>query len=233
MNMPSSLPGSKRDRTRDQILAAAQTILLDGNGAQLAISAIAARAGVVHGTFYNYFDDVPALLVEIEKLITAAHASAIAPLIAGVDDPALRFARITRFALGAIAARPEIGRLMFDAGLPTDGLGRGLRARLAADIEDGIARKTFRTGNAALAASMVAGAISGVAVDLYRGTVPRTAIDGSVAALLAFLGVPPARAGKLAAEKIAIPALPALPLGWLSIRASAKTPPVQGRRSRT
>lgn len=231
MPTQTSLPGSKRDRTRDQILAAAQTLLLDESAAALGISAIAARAGVVHGTFYNYFDDLPALLAEIERLITAAHASAIAPLIEGVDDPAVRFARITRLALGAIAARPEIGRLMFDSGLPTDGLGRGLRARLAADIEDGIARKIFRAGNAALATSIMAGAISGIAVDLYRGTIARTAIDGAVADLLAFLGVSPARARKLANEKIALPSLPALPLGWLSLSQAGVRKPA--RRSRT
>lgn len=233
MRTATALPGSKRDRTRDQILAAAQTMLLDENAAALGISAIAARAGVVHGTFYNYFDDLPALLEEIERLITAAHAAAIAPLIAGIDDPAVRFARITRLALGAIAARPEIGRLMFDSGLPTDGLGRGMRARLAADIEDGVARKIFRVRNAELAASMVAGAISGVAVDLYRGTVPRIAIDGSVADLLVFLGITPARARKLASEKIAFPAMPDLPLGWLSLSQAAVPDAKPARRNRT
>ncbi|HRE62030.1 MAG TPA: TetR/AcrR family transcriptional regulator [Micropepsaceae bacterium] len=227
------LPGSKRDRTRDQILAAAQALLLDAKGGQPGISTIAARAGVVHGTFYNYFDDVPALLAEIEKLITAAHAASIAPLIAGVDDPSLRFARITRFALGAIAARPEIGRLMFDAGLPADGLSRGLRASLASDIEEGIARKIFRASNAALAASIVAGAIQGLAIDLYRGALARAAIDEAVASLLAFLGVPPARARKLATEKIALPVMPALPLGWLNITAASPASPKPGKRSRT
>lgn len=233
MHKASALPGSKRDRTRDQILAAAQTLLLDDNAAGLGISAVAARAGVVHGTFYNYFDGLPALLTEIEKLVTASHAAAIAPVIVGVDDPAVRFARITRMVLGIVAARPEIGRLMFDSGLPTDGLGQGMRARLEGDIKEGVARKIFRAGNAALTTSIVAGAISGLAVDLYRETLARNAIDDAVAALLSFLGVPPAPAKNLSSEKINFPPLPALPLGWLSLAPAKKPATRSGKRSRT
>ena len=219
MSATTSLPGDKRARTRDQLLAAAQEMLMEHSVARLGVREIAARAGLVHGTFYNYFEDLDALIEEIAALLAAAHADAAAPLVVGVDDPAVRFARITRQALRTMAQRPLLGRLLFEAGLPAGALVMRLRAQLRGDIAAGVHQGVFRVDDVDLAASLTAGAISGLAQDIHAGLLAAAKIDAAVAALLVSLGVTRVRAMRLATEPVDFPEPPATPLRWLALSA--------------
>ena len=90
------LRSSKRARTRDQLLVAAQAMLMTHTAAALGIRQITDHAGVVYATFYNYYQDVAALVADLGELLGANHAAAMAGFNHELADPALRFARITR-----------------------------------------------------------------------------------------------------------------------------------------
>lgn len=212
---------AKRARTRDQLLVAAQALLMTYTAAALGIRQITDHAGVVHATFYNYYRDIAALVADLGELLGASHAAAMAGFRPDRDDPAWRFARVTRQTLGMVAMAPGFGRLIFDVGLPADSLVTELRLRLRLDLAEGVQLGRFSFSDLDLTASMVSGAITGLALDLHRGSLPFTAIEPATTRLLESLGLDPATAAALGHEVVVFPPPPALPMRWLAL------PPVQ------
>ena len=185
--------------------------------AALGIGRITGHAGVVHATFYNYYPDVAALVADLGELLGASHAATIAGMNMDLADPAQRFARITRQTLLMVATEPGFGRLIFDIGLPADSLVSELRLRLKLDIAEGQRLGRFCKVDLDLTTSMVAGAISGLALDLHRGAMPFTAIDPATTRLLQLLGLDPAAAEALVQEPVALAPAPSLPMRWLAL----------------
>lgn len=216
-NRSDSLAGTKRERTRDQLLVSAQALLMEHNAAALGIRQITTHAGLVHASFYNYYPDVAALIGDLGELLGAAHAAAMAGLGDDQDDPAARFARITRQTLRIVAQQPGFGRLMFDVGLPIDRLGGELRLRLKLDLAEGLSRGIFDVPDIDIALGIVAGAISGLALDLHRGALAAAKIDAATAQLLVNLGLETAEAERLAHAQIHFPPPPELPMRWLAL----------------
>lgn len=221
MTIDSTL-GDKRSRTRDQLLAAAQQLLLEQSAASLGIRQITTRAGVVHATFYNYYPTVETLIEDVASLMQASHGQLVARLREGIDDPAELFALTTRQTLRVIPAEPAYGRLLFDAGLPVDRFVQGLRATMQADVFDGIKRGVFEVEDRNIAVSMIAGSVLGLALDFHRRTLPAKAIEAATAELLVSLGLTRKRAQKLATADIEFISPPKLPLGWLALNLQPK-----------
>ena len=211
------LRGTKRARTRDQLLVAAQALLMTHTVAALSIRQITAHAGMVHATFYNYYQDIPGLVADLGELLGASHAAMIARSNLDLADPALRFARITRQTLRMVATEPGFGRLIFDVGLPADALVSELRLRLRLDLAEGLQLGRLDFSDLELTASMVSGSISGLALDLHRGTLPFTAIEPATARLLELVGLDPAAAAALGHESVAFAPIPKLPMRWLAL----------------
>ena len=225
---PSTLSGAKRARTRDLLLVAAQVLLMELRAAGMGIPQITDRAGLVHASFYNYYPDTAGLIADLGELLGATHAAAMADLAraapAGLDDPAVRFARVTRQTLRLVALEPGFGRLMFDVGLAVDSLNPELRLQLQLDIEEGARRGLFQLSDPVLTVSILAGAISGLALDLHRGLLTAADIDAATARLLCLLGLPPQSADRLGHEPVPFPPPPALPMRWLALPAAAPAP---------
>lgn len=213
------LHGSKRARTRDQLLVAAQSLLITQTSSALGIRQITDHAGVVHATFYNYYQDIAALIADLGELLGATHTAAMAGLTPGLADPALRFARITRQTLRIVASEPGFGRLVYDVGLPADSIVAELRLRLALDLAEGQQLGRFAKFDLDQTASLVSGAISGLALDLHRGTLPITAIEPATTRLLEWIGLDPETAAALGHEAIPFEPAPVLPLRWLALTA--------------
>ena len=207
----------RRARTRDDLLVAAQSLLATRSAGSLGIREIATQAGVVHGTFYNYYPDVDGLIEDLAGLMFASHAALVLDLREGCPDPAALFARVTRRSLSLVAGGPTYGRLLFDAGLPVDRFIRGLRAAMAGDIVAGAATGVFRVADVEIAVSLTAGAILGASLDLHRGALPVAAIEAVTARLLESLGIDPDRAAALVAEPLAEVPPPRPPLRWTDI----------------
>lgn len=98
----------KRSRTRQQLLDAGLEVIAE-RGEGFAIGDVAARAGVAHGTFYNYFADREELLDALVAHSVEEFASAAARDV-DEPDPAMRFARISARALVAAADSPSFIR---------------------------------------------------------------------------------------------------------------------------
>jgi AcrR family transcriptional regulator len=211
------LRGAKRARTRDQLLVAAQALLMTHTAAALGIRQITDHAGVVHATFYNYYQDIAALVADLGELLGANHAATMTGFNHKLADPALRFARVTRQTLRMVSKEPGFGRLIFDVGLPADSLVSELRLRLRLDLAEGMQLGRFSVSDVDLTTSMVSGAISGLALDLHRGILPLTAIEPATTRLLELLGLAPTAAVALGHEDIAFPSAPALPMRWLAL----------------
>jgi AcrR family transcriptional regulator len=212
-----SLTGTKRERARDQLLVSTQSLLMEYNASALDIRQITTHAGMPHASFFDYYPDVPALIGDLGELLGATHAAAMIALGNSRDDPAVRFAQNTRQTLRIAAQQPVYGHLMFDVGLATDRLGSELLLRLKFDIGDGVSRGIFVAADIDMAASMVAGAISGLALDLHRRVLSVGKIDVATAKLLIFLGLDRSTAELLSCAPIDFPPPPDLPLRWLAL----------------
>lgn len=99
----------KKARTRRLLLDTALEVLAE-QGEGFAVADIAVRAGVSHGTLYNYFADREHLVNELVSDLVETFAARSA---AEVDDPdpAVRFARISARALASATAMPETVRV--------------------------------------------------------------------------------------------------------------------------
>ena len=220
-----SLLGSKRERTRDQLLVSAQSLLMSEGAAALGLRQITTHAGMVHASFYNYYPDVAALIGDLGELLGATHAAAMAMTGDDHDNPAVRFTRITRQTLRIVTEQQGFGRLMFDIGLPTDRLAAEFRLRLKMDIEEGVTAGLFTVAEADLATAIVAGAITGLALDLHRGVLCSAKIDTATTQLLTYLGLDAAEAERLAHAAFDPPPTLELPMRWLAL------PPVLQRQT--
>lgn len=218
MNSDIRIPlGTKRQRTRDQLLVAAQQILLEQGAAGLGIKEIAHRAGMVHATFYNYYDSVAALLDDLGDLFMVTHGLAVRRLVAEVGDPTRVFALTTRLLLGFLSRSEGYGTVLFDSGLPVDRFAERLRVPLRIDLEAGRAAGRFVFDDPDIAVSLVTGAVLGLALDLHRGRIGASAIARAIAELLVLAGLDRREAEGLAGEPAEIPDPPDLPLRWMAI----------------
>jgi AcrR family transcriptional regulator len=218
MNNETHAPtGTKRQRTRDQLLVAAQEILIEQGAAGLGIKDIAHRASMVHATFYNYYDSVAALLDDLGDLFMVTHGLAVRRAVAGIEDPARVFTLTTRLLLEFFARSRGYGTVLFDSGLPIDRFVQRLRVPLRMDIEAGKAAGQFAFADPDIAVSLVTGAVLGLALDLHRGRIAADRVAPATADLLVFLGLDRSEAERLAGEFTDIPEPPELPLRWMAI----------------
>ena len=207
---PIALPASepltrghkKKARTRQLLLETGLELLAE-QGEAFSVADLAARAGLSHGTFYNYFTDREQLIDALVPHVVARFAERMAVEIT-VADPAERFVRISALALEAAMRDAQAVRV----GLRLDGVQRGLLvdgplSHLRHDLAEGCAAGRFDAaaddgtldvvlGALLLAARRVADGEHGVE---YRRTVLRR--------LLQALGVAGDEATRLATLAVA------------------------------
>ncbi len=191
---------SKRDRTRNALLIAAQHLCLENPGSPLTVSAVTGRADMAHGTFYNHFESIENLLDGIGLLLLAEHSRLIASVTAGLTDPVSVFALSTRQTLRLVTDGHGYGLILFDSGLPVDRFLGGLRYRMGTDVLEGLRSERFRVHDAEVAISMIAGSVLGVALDLHRTTLRPSAIESATERMLTSLGVNVRTAARVAHE---------------------------------
>jgi|GEM_PF-361471 len=206
---------TKRQRTRDGLLIAAQEILLDRDSPPLSIRTLAARAGVVQGTFYNYFKTIDDVLDSIAVLLATEHQRMVNAMGARqlvVDE---RVALITRMSFRLFEQATGFGRILFDSGLPIDRFVAGLRLRMVGDLQEGVREGRFRFADLAVARTLYAGAMFGAALDIHRRVLLPESIPATAEHMLLILGVEPARARELANKPATFPDMMPLPLSHL------------------
>jgi AcrR family transcriptional regulator len=212
---------NKRARTRDQILMAAQELLMESGTAALGIRQVAERAGLVHASFYNYYPDIAALLDGLADLVFATHAIAVAPVRQDVTDRALLFSVTTRQTLRLSQESPRFAGLLFDSGIPAGRLLTALQEPLRDDLRAGVKSGAFQVDNLDLVVTMIAGSMTGLAIDLHRRRAKPSAIDELTFQLLRLLGTSPAKAKAAAHAKFDFRPAPPVPLSWKALGLAA------------
>ncbi len=195
----------RRAKTRQALIGAARQIMAEQGGTDVSIQAIADRADVGFGTFYNHFETKDALfdaavadaLEEYGQLLDAATAD--------IEDPAETFAASVRLTLRLAASHPEITGIPRFRGLQHVHSGTGLGPRALRDLEVGKASGRFDIKDAQVAL----GAVGGIVLALVQlgATSDLNASAGEAAAelVLRMLGLPPDEA-----HEISVRPLPAL-----------------------
>jgi AcrR family transcriptional regulator len=190
---------TKRTRTRAALLTSLQELLLDPDVPAVSVPLVVGRAGTAQGTFYNYFDSLPEAIDAVGGLILAEHTRVLAVVTSGAADTAEIVARSARQMLMLFVHRPEVGRLIFDSGLPVDRFATGLRGHLHHDLQLGIAQGDFSVSNFDVASTVYTGTMLGTCLDLHRGQLSADAIPDILGHLLRALGVSARKAQRLVA----------------------------------
>ncbi len=178
-------------------MSALQELLLDPAVSAVSVPQVVSRSGVSQGTFYNYFDSLPEAIDAVGALILAEHARVLEIVTAGAADEAEVVARSSRQTLMLLAHRADLGRLLFDSGLPADRFGGGVRAHLRRDLQRGIDSGAFTVSDFEVVCTIYAGVILGSCLDIHRGRLPVDAVPEVVAYLLGVLGVSTRKAQRL------------------------------------
>ena len=193
-------PKSKRERTRDSLVAAAEELFALRGPDAVSIDEITAAAEVAKGTFYTHFADKE----DIERAIVIAARKELEAEVGcvntGIDDAGVRMANGLATYLSFPVRQPvrarTLVRLMSTGADPESPMNSGIRG----DVVLGVNNKRFDVVsiNAAVVAAIGA-CVGGVAylVDTPKARAERAASD-VIATVLRSLGMKMAEAKKLA-----------------------------------
>ncbi|GEC03623.1 putative TetR-family transcriptional regulator [Streptomyces spinoverrucosus] len=207
--MPTSAPPSnrferRRAATRQALIRAARQILAESGDTGVSIQAIADRADVGFGSFYNHFESKAALFDEAVLDALDEYGRAIDERLEGIDDPAERVAFGVRLSAGMAETHPEIMRILRHRGLGHIHSDRGLSPRALGDLTTGAASGRFTFTDPEIALSALGGSLLAL-LDL-RLTRPDADSDatarGMAEMMLRMLGVPPDEAREIAGRPI-------------------------------
>ncbi|MGQ4384792.1 TetR/AcrR family transcriptional regulator [Streptomyces sp. SAS_270] len=192
----SAPPGNRFERrraeTRQALVRSARQILAETGDTSASIQAIAERADVGFGSFYNHFESKA-------ELFDAAVADALEELgqtfdehLRSIDDPAELVAAGFRLSARLADSRPELMQVLRHRGLGHIHSDSGLAVRAARDLEVGIASGRFAMADPAIAVTALGGSL--LALVELRFARPDLAGDEAAAnlaeMLLRMLGVP-------------------------------------------
>ena len=150
------------------ILRAARAVFREKGYADASVAEIAARAGVVEGSVYRYFEHKRALLVEVVETWYEEMLSDYDAHVVRIEGTWERLRYMVWRHLSSIAREPELVRLVFGELRPgadyrttrVFGLNRAYTQRTLAILRDGIARGEIRAdAPLTLARDMIYGGI--------------------------------------------------------------------------
>jgi AcrR family transcriptional regulator len=191
----------KKERTRRLLLDTARELLAE-RGESFSVVDLAARAGVSHGTFYNYFVDRDALFEALVPHVVEDFAERMAVQV-DEPDPVVRFASISATALATAVDAPETLRMAFrleavQLALVAD----GPLAHMRNDLRDGHAAGRFSVPPDDGTIDVVLGAMLLAARRILAGERGADYRRSVVRHLLMSLGVEPSEATAIAARVV-------------------------------
>ncbi len=205
---PSRLDRRKA-RTRQALLDAAIRLIAEGRGDRASIQEITEAADIGFGSFYNHFESKEQLFSVASQEVLERWGAMIDRACAGIGDPAEVFAVSLRISGRLGWTHPEVAEFITGAGLDLLDQPAGLAPRALRDLRAGVEAGRFTAApDAAVALATVAGGLIGLLrLRLVQpGQVDETSVDQFAEAILRFLGIPPAEAGRLAT--LALPPMP-------------------------
>jgi AcrR family transcriptional regulator len=193
----SALPRNRFERrraeTRQALVRAARQILAETGDTSASIQAIAERADVGFGSFYNHFESKTELFDAAVKDALEELGQTFDEHLEGIDDPAELVAAGFRLSARMADSRPELMQVLRHRGLGHIHSDSGLAPRALRDLEVGVASGRFVIIDPVAALTAVGGSL----LALLELRFARPELDGDEAAsnlaemLLRMLGVPP------------------------------------------
>ncbi|MEU9431155.1 TetR family transcriptional regulator [Streptomyces sp. NPDC048252] len=190
----------RRAETRQALVRAARQILAETGDTSASIQAIAERADVGFGSFYNHFESKTDLFDAAVKDALEELGQAFDDHLQGIEDPAELVAAGFRLSAHLADARPELMQVLRHRGLGHIHSDTGLAPRAVRDLEVGIASGRFTVGDPTVALTALGGSL----LALLELRFARPDLDGDEAAsnlaemLLRMLGLPPRDAREVA-----------------------------------
>lgn len=203
---------SKREKTRERLLIAAQQLLLEGGVSALTVNKLSASAELALGTFYNYYRTREEVVEDICALLLSAYQRDIDAATAGLEDPAQIVAASSLQTLSMLDSGSALGRLLFETELPIERVIHAVRLRFIRDARAGLASGVFKVANEAVMLSMISGATYAALHDRYTGELPADSLLTVTENILVLLGVAPPQAPGLARQSYALQPPRKLPL---------------------
>ncbi|MGX1668107.1 TetR/AcrR family transcriptional regulator [Streptomyces sp. NPDC055400] len=211
--MPTSTPPRnrferRRAETRGALVRAARQILAESGDTSPSIQAIAERADVGFGSFYNHFASKTELFDAAVVDALEEFGRSFDESLAAIDDPAELVAAGFRLSARMADSHPELMQVLRRRGLEHLHSDRGLTPRALRDLEVGMASGRFTVVDPTIALSALGGSL--LALVELRFTRPE--LDGDEAAsnlagmVLRMLGVPASDAHDVARRPL--PTLP-------------------------
>ncbi|MFE4962756.1 TetR/AcrR family transcriptional regulator [Streptomyces sp. NPDC056660] len=203
--MPTSAPPGnrferRRAETRRALVRAARQILAETGDTSASIQAIAERADVGFGSFYNHFESKTELFEAAVVDALEEFGQAFDERLAGIEDPAELVAAGFRLSARLTASHPELMQVVRRRGLGHIHSENGLASRAARDLRAGITSGRFKAPDPEIALT----GLGGILLSLVELRFSRPDLDGDEAAVnlaemaLLMLGVPPDDAHEVA-----------------------------------
>jgi AcrR family transcriptional regulator len=190
----------RKARTRQALIDAAVRLIAEGRGDRASIQEITEAADIGFGSFYNHFESKEQLFDTASNEVLERWGRMIDAASAGIGDPAEVFSTSLRLSARLSWTHPEVAQFITGAGLGLLDAPGGLAPRALRDIQAGQAAGQFSVADAEIALSAVAGGLIGL-LQLHQRhpeRVEQTSVDDLAEACLRLLGLPAARAKKVA-----------------------------------
>ncbi|WP_435644592.1 TetR/AcrR family transcriptional regulator [Streptomyces sp. H49] len=189
---PSNRFERRRTETRRALVRAARQILAETGDTSASIQAIAERADVGFGSFYNHFESKAELFEAAVVDALEEFGQNFDERLAGIDDPAELVAAGFRLSARMADSHPELMQVLRRRGLGHIHSDNGLVRRARRDLQVGIASGRFTTLDPTVALSVLGGTL----LSLVELRFARPEVDGDDAAVnlaemvLRMLGLP-------------------------------------------
>lgn len=203
--MPSSAPPRnrferRRAETRQALVRAARQILAETGDTSASIQAIAERADVGFGSFYNHFESKTELFDAAVVDALEEFGQTFDERLTGIDDPAELVAAGFRLSTRMADSHPELMQVLRRRGLGYLHSENGLASRALRDLQAGMTSGRFTAAEPVVALS----ALGGTLLSLLELRFTRPELDGDEAAsnlaemVLRMLGLTPEDAREVA-----------------------------------
>jgi AcrR family transcriptional regulator len=198
----------KAATTRSKIVAASQELMASVGSENLTIAAIAEKADIGLGTFYNYFESREALIDELILGAVESLGQRLDALTRDMEDAAEIYSFSLRHLMNTAVSDPVWGWLMVRLGIAQEGLLGTLGPRASRDLQIGIDSGRFQIPNLATASAMTFGSLLSVMHMYLRGEIDQSPSELYAENLLRMVGIPAEEAAEISRRPL--PPLPAL-----------------------
>ena len=181
---------TKRERTRRKLLTATRDLIYEKGIEDGAILDITTAAGLAAGSFYNYFDNKPAIVQAIIDDFQEIFETHLSSTRKELKDPAMRISVTLKYYFEQAQTNEAWRSFIINAGLSDEQIIVQSRRQCLEDILAGQRGGRFKTENVAITQSLITGMAMHVGLEIQRGHLPRAATVETIRHVLRMLGLP-------------------------------------------